>query len=157
MWDSRLEQWSSDSVVRQNYLGSSRKFQCLSPTPGDFDMVRVKVRTFQRDLNVQPGSTQSWSCGLEMIVKVAQSCLTLCNSMVYTVHGILQARILEWVAIPFSGGSSQPRVGIQVSRIIGGLYQLSHKGSWGTHNTQIGCFSQIECLLRTLNQSIPWG
>ena len=31
-------------------------------------------------------------------VKVAQSCLTLCDSMDYTVHGILQARILEWVA-----------------------------------------------------------
>ena len=37
-----------------------------------------------------------------MKVKVAQSCLTLCNPMDYTVHGILQARILEWVAIPFS-------------------------------------------------------
>ena len=39
-------------------------------------------------------------------VKVAQSCLALCNPMVYTVHGILQARILEWVAFPFSKGSS---------------------------------------------------
>ena len=42
-------------------------------------------------------------------VKVAQSCLTLCDSMDYTVHGILQVRILEWVAFPFSKGSSQPR------------------------------------------------
>ena len=42
-------------------------------------------------------------------VEVTQSCLTLCNPMDYTVHGILQARILEWVAIPFSRGSSQPR------------------------------------------------
>ena len=42
-------------------------------------------------------------------MKVAQSCPTLCNPMGYTVHGILQARILEWVAIPFSRGSSQPR------------------------------------------------
>ena len=33
-------------------------------------------------------------------VKVAQSCLTLCDPMGYTVHGILQARILEWVAFP---------------------------------------------------------
>ena len=38
-------------------------------------------------------------------VKVAQSYLTLCNPMDYIVHGIL----LEWVAIPFSRGSSQPR------------------------------------------------
>ena len=42
-------------------------------------------------------------------VKVTQSCLTLCNPMDYKVHGILQARILEWVAIPFSRASSQCR------------------------------------------------
>ena len=42
-------------------------------------------------------------------VKVTQPCPTLCNPMDYTVHGILQARILEWVAFPFSRGSSQPR------------------------------------------------
>ena len=42
-------------------------------------------------------------------VKVAQSCLTLCHPMDYTVHGILQAKILEWVAVPFSRGSSQHR------------------------------------------------
>ena len=48
--------------------------------------------------------------------------------MDYEVHRILQARILEWVAIPFSWGSSQPRDWTQVSlRRI--LYQLSHKGS----------------------------
>ena len=43
-------------------------------------------------------------------VKAAQSCLTLCDPTDYTVHGILQARILEWVAFPFSRGSSQPRL-----------------------------------------------
>ena len=42
-------------------------------------------------------------------VNVIQSCLTLCNPMDYTVHGILQARILEWVAIPISRGSSKHR------------------------------------------------
>ena len=45
-----------------------------------------------------------------MKVKVAQSCPTLCNLMDYTVHGNLHARILEWVAVPFSRGSSQPRI-----------------------------------------------
>ena len=39
--------------------------------------------------------------------------------MNYTVHGILQARRLEWVAVPFSRGSSQPRDGTQVSHITG--------------------------------------
>ena len=44
-------------------------------------------------------------------VKAAQSCLTLCDltDYIYIVHGILQTRILEWVAFPFSRGSSQPR------------------------------------------------
>ena len=51
-----------------------------------------------------------------------QSCSTLCNPMDYTVQGILQARILEWVAFPFSRGSSQPRDRTQVSHIAGGFF-----------------------------------
>ena len=39
-------------------------------------------------------------------LKVAQSCLTLCDPMAYIIHGLLQARILEWVAYPFSRTSS---------------------------------------------------
>ena len=57
-----------------------------------------------------------------MKVKVAQSCLTLCNPMDCIVHGILQARILEWVAFSFSRGSPQPRDRTQVSRIEGGFF-----------------------------------
>ena len=49
-------------------------------------------------------------------VKVTQLCLTLCDPMDYTVHGILQARILEWVAVPVS------RDQIQVFRIAGGFF-----------------------------------
>ena len=45
----------------------------------------------------------------KMKVKVAQSRLTLCDPVDYTVHGILQAGILEWEAFPFSRGSSEPR------------------------------------------------
>ena len=41
-----------------------------------------------------------------MKVKVTRLSPTLCDPMDYTVHGILQARILEWVAFPFSRGSS---------------------------------------------------
>ena len=64
-------------------------------------------------------------------VKVAQSCLTLCNPMDYTVDGILQARILEWVAFPFSRGSSQPRDWTlpHCRQLWLILYQLRHKGS----------------------------
>ena len=55
-------------------------------------------------------------------VKVVQSYPTLCNPMDYTVHGILQARILEWVAFPFSRVSSQPRDQTQVSLIAGRFF-----------------------------------
>ena len=57
-----------------------------------------------------------------MKVKVAQLCLTLCDPMDYTVHGTLQARILEWVAFPLSGGSSQPRDRTEVSHIAGEFF-----------------------------------
>ena len=60
-------------------------------------------------------------------VKVTQSSPTLCNPMVYAVHGILQARILEWGAFPLSRGSSQPRDRTQVSCIPGGFFT-----SWAT-------------------------
>ena len=46
---------------------------------------------------------------LNLKVKVAQLCLTLYNPMDYIVYGILQARILELVAVPFSRGSFQLR------------------------------------------------
>ena len=54
--------------------------------------------------------------------KVAQLCLTLCDLKDYTVHGILQATILEWVAVLFSRGSSQPRDQPQVSHIAEGFF-----------------------------------
>ena len=55
---------------------------------------------------------------------VAQLCPTLCNPMDCAVHGILQARILEWVAFPFSRGSSQPRDRTQVSHTAGRVFTI---------------------------------
>ena len=56
--------------------------------------------------------------------EVAQSCPTLCDPVDCSlsgssVHGIFQARVLEWIAISFSRGSSQPRNQTRVSRIVG--------------------------------------
>ena len=67
-------------------------------------------------------------------VWVTQSCPTLCDPMVCSPPGssvlrILQARILEWVGIPSSRGSSQLRDQTRVSCIAGRLYWLSHQGS----------------------------
>ena len=58
-------------------------------------------------------------------------CLTLCNLMDYTVDGILQARILEWVAFPFSMKSSQSSNQTQVSHITGRFFT-----SWATRESQ---------------------
>ena len=65
-------------------------------------------------------------------VFVTQSCLTLCHPVDCSppdssVHGILQVRILEWVAIPFSRGSSQPRDWTWLSCIADRFFTI-----WGT-------------------------
>ena len=69
--------------------------------------------------------------------------LTLCDPMDCTVHGTLQARILEWVAFPFPRGSSQPRDQTHLLYRRRTLYQLSHKGSpteleWVAYSFSIG-------------------
>ena len=71
----------------------------------------------------------------------------LANSMDYTVLGILQARILEWVAFPFSRGSSQPRDRTQVSHIVGGFFT-----NWAKEkpkNTGVGSLSLLQSILLT--------
>ena len=85
-----------------------------------------------------------WIAGLKDMYKLTQSCLTLCDPMNCSlpgssVHGILQATILEWVTMPSSRGSSQPRGQTWVSRIAGictynfeRYYQMS---------IQKGCFN----------------
>ena len=73
----------------------------------------------------------------EMKVKVTHSCLTLRDPMAYLVHGILQARILEWTAIPFSRGSSQPRDRTQVSHIAARFFT-----SWTNREAQGNCRSR---------------
>ena len=83
-------------------------------------------------------------------VKVTQSCLTLCDPMDCTVHGILQARILEWVAFPFSRGSSQPRDQTQVSHIAGGFFTI-----WATREVYKMIISTK--LLTTMKKKIRSG
>jgi len=77
-------------------------------------------------------------------VFVIQSCPTLCDPTDCSlpdssVHGFLQARILEWVAIPFSRGSSWPRNQTQVSWIAGRFFTI-----WATRKP---CFCIFEKLL----------
>ena len=61
-------------------------------------------------------------CPVKVKVKVAQLCPTLCNPIDWIVHGILQARILEWIAFPFSRGSSKSWDWTQVFCIAGRFF-----------------------------------
>ena len=75
-------------------------------------------------------------CSTLCKVKITHLCPTLCDPMDYTVPGILQARILEWVAFPFSRGSSQPRDRTQVSCTARGFFT-----SWAIREVQHGSLS----------------
>ena len=71
-------------------------------------------------------------------MKVAQSCLTLCDTMDCnlpdsSVHGIFQAGILEWVTMPSSGDLPKPGIEPRSPALQAILYHLSHWGSLHTH------------------------
>ena len=120
-----------------------------SPVLTDCDQNRVGVCVF--------GCV--WVC-----VLVTQSCPTLCDPMGCSpsgssVHEIFQARILEWVAISFSRGSSWPQDQTRVSCIAGRLFTMSHKG-----NPNIHCiykkpsyqFSSVQSLSCVWLFATPW-
>ena len=96
--------------------------------------------------------------------EVAQSCLTLCDPMDCSllcspVHGIFQARILEWVAISLSRGSSWPRDQTQVSRTVGRCFTI-----WATREVVLGWGLWVEaagtwaqpCHLVTMPAWLRW-
>ena len=99
----------SNSLQPQGLSMELSRQQCWSAlpfsSPGDPPNPGIKPGSPE----LQADSLLSELPGINSIVKVTQSCLSLFNPMDYTVHGILQDRILEWVACPFSSGSSQPR------------------------------------------------
>ena len=68
------------------------------------------------------------------------SCVWLCDPMDYTVYRILQDRILEWVAVSFSRGSSEPRDQTQVSHVAGGFFT-----SWSTMEALIAQLVESTC------------
>ena len=83
-----------------------------------------------------------------MCIKLPQSCLTLCNPMDdsppgFSVHWILQARILEWFAMSSSRGSSRPRDHAHVSCIAGRFFSIWVTRSLGTHKILVKLIRQI--------------
>ena len=90
---------------------SEKKFLPYNPTLKDYEI----------RLSEELGVTFMLIC-MKVKVKLTQLCPTLCDPMDYTVHGILQARILKWVAFPFSRGSSQTWDQTQFSHISGRFF-----------------------------------
>ena len=92
-----------------------------------------------------------------MKLLVSHSCPTLCDPKDcsppgFSVHGILQARMLEWVAIPFSWESSQPRVWTQVSCITGRFFTI-----WSTRKAPLfpkATFYDSNCLVSIRNSQL---
>ena len=112
----------------------------LKENPCDIDSIMIPI--YPRDeerLPSDPGCVQWWSfkhplCADPTCVCSVQSCLTLCDSTSCSqpgssVHGILLARILQWVAISSFRGSSEPRDPSHISCVAGGFLPLSHWGS----------------------------
>ena len=89
-----------------------------------------------------------------MQVLAAGSCPTLCDPMDYSptgcsVHGVLQARILEWFAISFSMGSSSPRDWTWVFCIAGRFFTIKCNTKWQWINGLV--------ILRSLNSTGKWN
>ena len=89
-----------------------------------------------------------------MKVKVTQSCLTLCHPMDYTVHGILQARILEWAAIPSPGDLPNPGIKHRSPALQADSLPAEPQGK--PKNTGMGDLSLLQHIFSTqeLNQCL---
>ena len=103
-----------------------------SGSPHPYDSVLAKLLYHRLSVPLAPPFKQTsgkFSLTSAVLCLVAQSCQTLCNPIDCSppgspVHGILQARILEWVAVPSSRRSFPPRDRTQVSRIAGGFFTI---------------------------------
>ena len=110
--------WPSyDIFSKENMLAHSRT--------SNHSLVLFECPSLRHDIH---NANTQWS-------EVAQSCLTVwdpmdCNLLGFSVHGIFQARILDWVAISFSRGSSWPRDWTQVSCIAGRRFTLRATREW---------------------------
>ena len=114
--------------------GNSLKYSCLGNATdrGVWWAIVHGVARDAHDLAIKPPPGSYIENAFKYSVsesEVAQSCPTLCDPMDCSlsgspVHGIFQARVLEWIAISFSRGSSQHRNRTRVSRIAGGLFTV---------------------------------
>ena len=83
----------------------------------------------------------------EKKTKVAESCPTLCAPMDYTVHGILQARILEWVAFPSPGDLPNPGIKPRSPSLQADSLPAEPQGK--PKNTRVDSLSLLQCIFLT--------
>ena len=96
------------------------------------------ITVLQKNLNVFISSSEVW-------VKVTQLCPTLCNPMDYTVHGILQARILEWrILKPFPSPGDLPNPGIKPRSPALQADSLPEESPGKPKNTGVGSLSLLQ-------------
>ena len=109
-----------DSPAKNTGVGCYAPLQRILPTQGSNWSLLHLLHWQAGSLPLVPPGKQAhfhtWK------VKVTQLLGTPCKPMDYSIPGILQARILEWVTFPFSRGSSQPRDRAQVSNIASGFF-----------------------------------
>ena len=127
MIQQMLAIWVTAQPPPYNYEANLRYYLDESDLHGLKNWIHIYIRLSPFAIHLKL-SQHCWSA-VKVKVLVAQSCLTLCNPMdcsprVSSVYGILQAIILECVAIPFSRGSSQPWDGTWVSCFAGRFFTI---------------------------------
>ena len=135
-----IKLWTYENVVTQSCLTLCDPWSAACQAP----------------LSVEFSRQEYWS-GLPFPSperKVTQSSPTLCNPMNYTVHGILQARIVEWAVFPFSRRSSQPRYWTRSPALQVDSLPAEPQGK--PKNTGVGGLSLLQQIFLTqeLNQGL---
>ena len=112
------------------------------PSPGDLPDPGIEPWTPELQADALPSEPSGKPINsYEGEGEVARSCPTLCDPTDCSlpgssIHGIFQARVLEWVSISFSRGSSWPRGWTQVSHIVGRCFTI-----WATREVYINSYS----------------
>ena len=115
-------------IEENNRMGQTGDlFEKIRDTKGTFHAKWLNKGQKRHGPNIAKDIKKRWQEYTES--EVAQLCLTLCHTTdcrlsCSSIHGIFQARVLEWVAISFSRGSSCPRDRTQVSRIVGRCFTI---------------------------------